>query len=118
MVVPAAHFARVGGFDAAHLAVAFNDIDLCLKLRAARLHILWTPHAVLRHWESKSRGSDFSPSRLATFTAEIATMRARWGAALEADPFHSPNLSLNTTDPALAFPPRAPRPWERPFRTP
>ncbi len=111
MLVPARHFAAVGGFDAENLAVAFNDVDLCLRLRKAGLRILWTPHAVLHHWESKSRASDFSPARLATFTAEIAHMQSRWRGELESDPFFSPNLSLETTDIAWAFPPRVPRPW-------
>lgn len=112
MLVPARHFAAVGGFDARHLAVAFNDIDLCLRLRRAGLRVVWTPHAVLHHWESKSRGSDLTPERLARFSAEIATMQTRWSDELASDLFHSPNLSLETTDPALAFPPRVPRPWE------
>ncbi|MBW6657099.1 glycosyltransferase, partial [Salmonella enterica subsp. enterica serovar Weltevreden] len=45
-------FSEVGGFDAAHLAVAFNDVDLCLKIRAAGYRIVWTPHARLVHHES------------------------------------------------------------------
>ena len=112
MLVPARHFDAVGGFDAQHLAVAFNDIDLCLRLREVGLRILWTPHAVLDHFESKSRGSDLFPARLATFTAEIAYMQDRWGRELASDPFFSPNLSLETTDVAWAFPPRVPRPWD------
>jgi hypothetical protein len=67
---------------------------------------------VLTHWESRSRGSDLDPRRLAGFTAEIAAMRSRWSGQLESDPFFSPNLSLETTDAAWAFPPRTPRPWE------
>ena len=112
LLMPARHFAAVGGFDAEHLAVAFNDVDLCLRLRRAGLRVLWTPQAVLHHWESKSRGSDLAPARRAGFEAEIATMQTRWADALWSDPFFSPNLSLETTEPALAFPPRVERPWD------
>ena len=110
MAVPAAAYAAVGGFDAEHLAVAFNDVDLCLRLRASGRRIIWTPHAVLEHWESRSRGSDSTPEHQARFNAEIATMKARWPRALAHDPFFSPNFSLDLW-PHLASPPRVAPPW-------
>ncbi len=86
-------FSEVGGFDAAHLAVAFNDVDLCLKIRAAGYRIVWTPHARLVHHESKSRGAEDTPEKRARFEAESRVMRERWEPMLRADPYYNPNLS-------------------------
>ena len=58
VAVPKAVFARVGAFDEENLAVAFNDVDLCIRIREAGYRIIWTPHAELYHAESKTRGSD------------------------------------------------------------
>ena len=110
MAVPASAYAAVGGFDAEHLAVAFNDVDFCLRLRASGRRVLWTPHALLRHWESKSRGSDFAPERLARFLAEIEYMKTRWPAELARDPFFNPNFSDDKW-PHYAAPPRVTPPW-------
>ena len=113
MIVPARDFAAVGGFDADNLAVAFNDVDLCLRLRKAGRRILWTPDAVLYHAKSKTRGSDLSPEHLPRFRREIDYMQSRWGAELTRDAFYSPNLSLETAEATLAFPPRVrPTSWE------
>ncbi len=117
LAVPRAAFEAVGGLDAENLPVAFNDVDLCLRLRERGLRILWTPHAELVHHESKSRGSDFTPERVEKFHAEVAYMTRRWGAALMADAFYNPNLSLSHARPTPAFPPRAGRPWDAPALT-
>lgn len=113
MAVPTAAWRAVGGMDAAHFGVAFNDVDLCLRLRAAGYRIVFTPYAELVHHESKSRGSDFAPDQVDRFTAEIATMQRRWSDELAHDPFFSPNHSLDLHTPSLAFPPRVSRPWHR-----
>lgn len=84
----------VGGMDEAGLAVAFNDVDYCLKVRALGHHIVWTPEATLIHRESVSRGADDTPEKLARFASEEAVMYDRWADALARDPFHNPNLSL------------------------
>lgn len=86
-------FEEVGGFDERHLAVAFNDIDLCLRIGVAGYRVIWTPHAQLTHHESKSRGSEDTPEKRTRFQAEIRTMEARWGRQLVRDPFYNPNLS-------------------------
>ena len=86
-------FSEVGGFDAAHLAVAFNDVDLCLRIRAAGYRIVWTPHARLVHHESKSRGAEDTPEKCARFEAESRVMRERWEPVLRADPYYNPNFS-------------------------
>jgi len=102
---------RLGGLDEDHLAVAYNDIDLCLRARAAGLRVLLTPHAVLHHHESVSRGYDDDPARRARLAAEVATMEKRWGDTLHIDPAHSPNLSLHGDGFGSAAVPRVVPPW-------
>jgi GT2 family glycosyltransferase len=72
-------FLKVGGFDAKHLAVAFNDVDLCLKVNALGYRCVWTPYAELYHHESKTR--KLTPSLEATKREmyEHAVMKERWG---------------------------------------
>lgn len=105
-------FDEVGGLDEVNLKVAFNDVDLCLKITEKGYAIIWTPEATLYHWESKSRGNDLSSQHFARFQSEVAYMRERWGVRLDKDPFHNPNLSLSTAHPVMAFPPRVERPWQ------
>lgn len=93
LAMRAAVFAEVGGFDATDLAVAFNDVDLCLRVRAAGYRIVWTPHARLVHHESKSRGAEDTPEKRARFETEVRVMQDRWGSQLRADPYYNPNLS-------------------------
>ncbi len=101
---------QVGGLDES-LPVAFNDIDLCLKVRQAGYKILWTPFAKLTHHESQSRGSDVDPQRRRRLMDEMAKMKHRWGEQLTLDPFFSPNLSLRSVECRPAFPPRVTWPW-------
>jgi glycosyltransferase involved in cell wall biosynthesis len=106
MLTKASSFWQVGGFDAENLAVAFNDVDYCLKLREAGQRIIMTPFACLIHAESASRGPDTEGPALQRFQGEIAYMQDRWADTLLADPFYSPNLSLVGHGYTLAFPPR------------
>nr|WP_255720297.1 glycosyltransferase family 2 protein [Acuticoccus kalidii] len=99
-------FDAVGGFDE-DLAVAYNDIDLCLKVTAAGYRVIYTPYAAAYHLESQSRGLDKSPEKRARLDAEKALMAARWGDALLADPYFSPNHALTSRDLRPASPPRA-----------
>lgn len=99
-------FDRVGGLDE-KLGVAFNDIDFCLRVGSTGLRNLWTPHAMLYHHESASRGYEDTPEKLARFKGEMGFMQARWGAALTRDPAYNPNLSLDSSHFDLAFPPRS-----------
>lgn len=91
-------YLAVGGMDAKELQVAFNDIDLCLKLRERGWRCVWTPHAELIHHESKSRGKDTTPAKRARFQLEYAAMRRRWAHRLDADPYYHPRLSRWTGD--------------------
>lgn len=99
-------YEEVGGFDAEHLAVAFNDIDFCLRVRKAGYWNLWTPFAEFYHRESASRGYEDTPEKVARFNGEVACLMSRWGALLQRDPAYNPNLSLQHEDFSLAFPPR------------
>ncbi len=102
LVVRKAIYQEVGGLDERHLKVAFNDVDFCLKCLQAGYRNLWTPFAELVHHESKTRGEDDCPEKRARFHQECATMRERWGALLDNDPYYNPNLSLNREDYSLA----------------
>jgi O-antigen biosynthesis protein len=86
--------------------VAFNDVDLCLRLIERGYRNVWTPYAELYHYESLSRGSDLEGEKAERFKREVEVMRQRWGQVLDYDPCVNPNLSLQSTDVALAFPPR------------
>jgi GT2 family glycosyltransferase len=86
-------FLEIGGFDEQHLAVAFNDVDLCLRLAERGLRNLYVPEAELLHHESWSRGSDAAPEKRERFARELQTMLLRWP-ALRTDPLYSPNLTL------------------------
>ncbi|MDY6991574.1 MAG: glycosyltransferase, partial [Pseudomonadota bacterium] len=99
-------FQAVGGLNSTELSIAFNDVDLCLKIGQLGLRILWTPYAELYHYESKSRGRDTTPEKQARFAAEKAYMQKRWQKLLPTDPAYNPNLTLVTENFDLAWPPR------------
>lgn len=86
---------RVGGMKPA-LGIAYNDVDYCLELRSRGSRIVWTPLAELDHLEGASRGHDHSGDE--RLEREARFLRGRWGAALTADPFYNPNLSLSHVD--------------------
>jgi len=90
-------FDQVGGLDE-QLAVAFNDVDFCLRVRAAGYLNVWTPFAELVHHESVSRGRDLSLGKSRRFAAEYATMQQRWGRELLNDPYYSPHLTHDRED--------------------
>jgi GT2 family glycosyltransferase/2-polyprenyl-3-methyl-5-hydroxy-6-metoxy-1,4-benzoquinol methylase len=107
LVVKRAVFDEVGGLDEDALAVAFNDVDFCIKLLVAGYRNVWTPHAELYHHESVSRGADAAPDKRQRFLLEIAVMKERWGPALMFDPMFSPNLTIEREDTfGLAEPPQ------------
>ncbi len=98
MMVRKEVFEEVGGFDEGY-PFAFNDIDLCLKLRSKGYSIIWTPYAELYHHESKSRGYEDTPAKLERFRKEIELFRQKWGHILEkGDPYYNPNLTLDRED--------------------
>lgn len=106
MVVKKDVFVEVGGFDEKEFSIAYNDIDLCLRIRSKGRLIVYTPYAELIHHESVSRGYEDTPEKLARFQREYAAMQSRWGALLLNDPYYNRNLSLERADFSLAWPPR------------
>lgn len=94
MLVRKSVYEEVGGLNEKYLAIAFNDVDLCLKVRAAGYRNLWTPYAELYHHESVSRGSDNSAAKRARANYEADYMRDVWGQELMNDPYYNPNLTL------------------------
>jgi GT2 family glycosyltransferase len=111
LVVRRALYLEVGGMDEESFPVSFNDVDFCLKLRERGYRNVWTPHARLVHHESASRGDSLRPEQKARADREVAALRSRWASALREDPYYSPNLSLSSKVPRLAWPPRERRPW-------
>lgn len=97
-----------GGLDAKNLKVSYNDVDFCIRLARSGLRHIWTPFAVLSHYESKSRGSDEAPGNRGRAARERHYMRWRWRSDLEYDPAYSSNLTNGTQDFGLAWPPRVP----------
>ncbi len=93
-------FDAVGGFDE-DLAVAFNDVDLCLRIGKAGYRIVYVPHAALYHFESKTRGFDDTDAKRALTKREEAFMQERWNIGQLEDPFYSRHLSLITEDFAI-----------------
>lgn len=98
MMVKKKAFDEVGGFTE-KLAVAFNDIDLCMKFRKAGYLIVYNPYAELYHYESRSRGLENTPEKVRRFQNEMAEFRKRWPEILrDGDPYYNPNLSMVTQD--------------------
>lgn len=97
MLVRKSTYLEVGGMDVA-IAVAFNDVDFCLRLHQAGWACIMTPYAEMIHHESASRGDDLSDAQRDRFMAEEQFMHQRWGQWLANDPFYSPNLSLQHPD--------------------
>ncbi|WP_217429610.1 glycosyltransferase family 2 protein [Sphingomonas bacterium] len=110
MFIRKADFEAVGGFDP-EFRVAYNDVDLCLRVRQRGLKIVCDPDILLLHKESKTRGSDKRGERKDRLQAEADMMRERWAQVLDSDPYLSPNHAIDRTDFALAYPPRVPLPW-------
>ena len=102
-------YEEIGGLNESDLQVAGNDIDFCLRLREAGYRNIFTPFAELYHHESASRGFDDTPEKQARSAKEVAYMKQRWGNALLNDPAYNPNLTLDSEDFGLAWPPRVPR---------
>ncbi|MGX7703572.1 glycosyltransferase family 2 protein [Methylobacterium sp. Gmos1] len=94
LAVEAEKFRAVGGFDAEAFAVDFNDVDLCLRLEAAGYRTMMVPGAVLYHHEAASRR--WNPEAKNRHEAEVAALRARWGARLDADPWYHPGFDPRT----------------------
>ena len=91
-------YEAVGGLDES-FAVAFNDVDFCVRVRKAGYQNMFTPFAMLYHYESKSRGLDEAPEKRARFVSEVTRFQTRWKAELAAgDPCLNPNFDPDRDD--------------------
>jgi O-antigen biosynthesis protein len=82
-------FRLVGGFDEEMFPIAYNDIDLTLKIGAAGYRVLYTPHALLHHYEAFSK----SDAELTPHPTETIALKTKWKKVIARDPFYSPNLT-------------------------
>ena len=97
-------FEEVGGFEE-EMAVAFNDVDLCLRIRENGYLVIYDPYARLYHYESKSRGAEDNEEKIRRFQKEIDYMQDRWKDVMEkGDPMYNPNFTLKKSDYSLGNP--------------
>ena len=99
LLVKTSVYDEVGGLDEG-FAVAFNDVDFCLRVREAGYRIAWTPYAQLYHYESKSRGGDEKdPVKARRFAAEQQRLYDRHGREnILDDPYYNPSLTYDRED--------------------
>ena len=94
MLVKKEVFEKVEGFDE-RFAVAFNDIDICMKIREDKKLIVYAPYACFHHYESKSRGAEDTPEKIERFNREIGLFNLKWEKnILDGDPYYNQNLSV------------------------
>ena len=112
MLVKKSVFEELNGLDEENLAVAFNDVDFCLRAYEAGYRIVYTPFANLTHHESLSRGAEEGLDKVKRFKRETTYIWNRWKDFIENDPYLNPNFILESHNYALSFPTRAPKPWK------
>jgi len=104
-------YREVGGFEE-EIAVCFNDVDFCLKIRRKGYLIVWTPFAELYHLERMTAPRDDIPAEQPRFHKEREYIQRKWGARhLDNDPYYNLNLGLDNNDYMISGPPRTLRPW-------
>jgi GT2 family glycosyltransferase len=108
-------YERLGGLNEPEFPVEFNDVDYCLRVQAAGYRVIYTPHAVLYHDESASRGRNVTEQQRSRAARDAARMRRKWAKRLQYDPYYNPNLSYVRPDFSLSDAPRVRKPWLRPF---
>lgn len=97
LMVAREKYLAVGGLDE-RLAVSYNDVDFCFRLHTAGYRNLYLPYVRLYHFESKSRGTDDTPSKVRRANEEVALIRNRWPGFAVADPYYNPNLTTEAED--------------------
>lgn len=102
LLTHASLYRELGGLDAEHLAVAFNDVDYCLRVREARQKVILVPDALLYHYESVSRGGKKDPEKKKRMKKEVAYMHRRWQKQIAQDPFYHPDMNKKKADFTLA----------------
>lgn len=106
LLTPRHVYEQLGGLDEAHLAVAFNDVDFCLRICEAGYRIVYNPYAEFVHHESMSRGREDTPEKKERFRSEVHYMLERWERWLPCDRAYNPNLTLLEENFAIAAQPR------------
>ncbi len=98
MMVKASVYEKIGGLDEKFI-VAYNDVDLCMRIREAGYLIVWTPYAEAYHYESQSRGHEDTPQKQQRLLKEANMFKERWHEQLDkGDPYYNPNLTLDSGD--------------------
>ncbi len=98
LMMPKKVFDEVDGLDET-FEVAFNDVDLCMRIREKGYLIVFTPFCELYHYESKSRGLEDTPEKQKRFAGEVERFQKRWRKILDdGDPYYNPNLTLDRED--------------------
>jgi GT2 family glycosyltransferase len=97
LMVDKKRYLDTGGLDE-NLAVAYNDVDFCLRLLNRGYRNVVLPHVRLFHDESRSRGSDTTPDNKDRYAAEAKIVNERWSGMLNNDPYYSPNLTRERED--------------------
>ena len=110
LAIRRALFTELGGADESFDHTC-NDVDLCLRARAAGWRVVWTPHAVLSHVDGATRGHDKSLEQLTRFWHDLGRLHERWGEAMDFDPFLNANLVATDHSLVLAAVPRRKLPW-------
>lgn len=107
LVVRKSIYREAGGLDEERVAAAFHDVDFCLKLLKAGYRNIWTPYAELYYHEVKAdSGIQDISGKHNRFGREVSMLQDRWGEKLLNDPCYNPNLTLETGNFGLAWPPR------------
>lgn len=107
-------FEEVDGFDEKNFSIAYNDVDLCLRIRKKGYLIVYTPYAKLYHYESLSRGNDEdlkkeNPKKYQRVRQERETMFKKWYEWIMNDPYYNPNLTRVREDFSLKTETKPPR---------
>ncbi len=106
-------FLNIGGLDEQNLAVAFNDVDMCLRLGDHGYRVVYTPFAELFHLESQSRGMPDTPEKHAREMREVNHLWRTWRPMFDQDPYSNPNLKAAWMEPLHLCPPRRAKPWRK-----
>lgn len=101
MLVSRQTFAALGPLDEDAFAIAYNDVDLCMRAVKAGRRVVWTPFAMLVHHESASRGSDETPENIARFRREQDNLRAHHATDRYTDPAINPWYSTDRSTPII-----------------
>ncbi|MEO2036196.1 MAG: glycosyltransferase [Planctomycetaceae bacterium] len=112
MVLRKSVYNEMGGFEEHLFPIGYNDVDLCLRIVAAKYRIVWTPYAQLYHHESASRGRSSTAAQMDLDLRQASALRRRWSSRIAADPHLNPNVSIDSVDYRPAFPPRIRKPWQ------